>query len=157
MCAGQRREAPCPRLPYDPIASTSLRSATLQFTTAGLDPVVHADLSAEWIAGSSMHSGRPKAEPVCPAMTRRVSAVAKSFSPHKLSAFTSNNGTRHAPHPRQLPVRRRRIRDHRAADGAAELPLLAMPQAAWRRVSQPRARAGEGFPLAQGRASDQVL
>jgi hypothetical protein len=44
------------------------------------------------------------------------------------------DGVHHAPHPRQLPVRRRQIRDHRAADGAAELPLLAMPQAAWRRV-----------------------
>jgi hypothetical protein len=61
------------------------------------------------------------------------------------------------PHPRQLPVRRRRIRDRRAADGAAELPLLAMPQAAWLGVSQPRSRAGEGFPLAPRRASGQVL
>src|SRR5580700_2282811 len=30
-------------------------------------------------AGSSMHLGAAEAEPVCPAMTSRVSAVAKSF------------------------------------------------------------------------------
>src|SRR5271170_6420294 len=67
------------------------------------------------------------------------------------------DGVHHAPNPRQLPVRRRRIRDRRAADGAAELSSLAMPQAAWRSVSEPRPRAGERFPLATGRASGQVL
>jgi hypothetical protein len=67
------------------------------------------------------------------------------------------DGVHHAPHPRPLPVRRRRIRDRRAADGAAELPLLAMPQAAWLSVSQPRSRAGKRFSLAARRASGQVL
>jgi hypothetical protein len=97
------------------IRVASPRSVHLHFVTTWLDPVVHADLSAAWIAGSS------------PAMTIWVSAWQTPCSSHRLNVFERNVGTLHAPHPRQLPVRPRRIRDYRAAHSAAELQLLAMP------------------------------
>jgi hypothetical protein len=68
---GQRRKAPCPRLPL--IKPRGLRCAqpTLHIVTTRPDPVVHAGVPAAWIAGSSpaMTSSRPSCPALCRAST----------------------------------------------------------------------------------------
>src|SRR6516164_2872191 len=70
---------------------------------------------------------------------------------------SSRKGDRHDSDWRKLPLRRRKIRNHRAAIKPAELPLFAMSQATWRAVPQPRSGAGRRLPVAAGRAPDQIL
>jgi hypothetical protein len=60
----QRRKAPCPRLPQ---RFNRVGIAALDLVTTGLDPVVHADFSATWIAGSFDIKTALRA--FCPAMT----------------------------------------------------------------------------------------
>lgn len=52
---------------------------------------------------------------------------------------------------------KRGLRNHRPVAEPNELPLLAMPQAAWRGVPQPRSGRGDRFPLPARRAPGQVL
>ncbi len=64
------------------------------------------------------------------------------------------------PHPRGESWPRVAASSSKITGSAAladELSLLAMPQAAWRGVSQPRAHRRAGFPLASGRGPDQIL
>src|SRR6266403_1448482 len=68
-----------------------------------------------------------------------------------------SKGYRHECDSRKLPLRRRKIRNHRAAIKPAELPLFAMSQAARRALTQPGSGAGRKLPVAAGRAADQVL
>ncbi len=72
-------------------------------------------------------------------------------------AATCQARCRNVCNPRKLPVRRRQVRDYRPAVKPAQLPLFAVPQAAWRGLSQPRSRADSRLPMARGREFGQIL
>ena len=60
---------------------------------------------------------------------------------------------RDAHDPGKLPVRRREVRDCRSAVRPAQLPLLAMPQAARRGLPQPGSREDRRLPLGRTASS----
>jgi hypothetical protein len=71
-----------------------------------------------------------------------------SMNTGKRTRKIQGQGTYDAGITRKLPVRRRQVRDHRAANASLELPLLDLPQAEWCGISQSRPRQSRTFHLA---------